>query len=300
MKKIYIWASALLALTGCAQDDDNYNDQPVEAKFSATIDGSSTTRASDTSWDENDEIGITMVGRYNNFQYTTSSVNGLFEGNPMFFKNKRDAVTLTAYYPFTGTEGIVPGTEGIIEATTDAENQIKENQSKIDFLFAKKENVTGEDPNVKFEFAHKMCKLTLTFKNGNGADVSKINSYQIDGLALSGEFDTTTGDCSAKNTATPSPLAISLPAGTVSHGNEIPSLLLFPQAAAEGSVTLGIRDSDDQEFSCKLNFKNESLVGGNNYKWTITVNKAELVIENFTITDWKNEELDTDAGSVLQ
>lgn len=297
MKKIYILAVAALALTACSKEEDNYIDEPIEAHFTATIGGSAVTRAFDTSWVEGDEIGISMDGRYSNIKYATPSGDGIFSGNTIYFKNKRETVTLKAYYPFKGEEGSEPG---VIEENTEIDNQMAANQPFIDFLYAVKENVTGTDPEVQLTFSHRMSKVTLKFVEGNdGTDVSKINACEFGGLVLSGTFDTATGECAAKSEAEPKTLSINLPEGSVANNVALNPIILFPQSAAKDSVTLKIIDSEGQEYSCILNFKDERLEAGNNYQWTITVNKTGLVVEKSSITDWNDEDMATDAGSVL-
>lgn len=281
MKKIFLLAAATLAMVAC-NNDDNYNnvDDPVAAHITATIGESAVTRASETSWVEGDLIGITMGGRYVNMKYTAESTDGKFAGNTMYFRNKRDPETLTAYYPFTGTGGTAPD---IITATTSVERQTSVEQPKFDFLYAKKENVTGSEPNVNLTFSHKMSKLTLTFKNGDGMDVSNIKSYTIDGLVLEGTFNTATGVCAAKADVAAAPLCISMAEGTVKNEEALPSLILFPQTP--GKVTLKITDSGEQEYACVLNFGDGGIVSGNNYQYTIKVSKTGLSV-NFGIEEW--------------
>lgn len=288
MKKYILLAAVVISLTAC-NNEDNYIDEPVAAQISATIGGSDLSRARDVSWDNGDNIGISMNGRYLNLQYTTENGDGVFAGTPMFFNNKVDPVTLTAYYPYTGAEGESPA---IIEATTDAGRQTADEQSKFDFLYDKQENVTGAQPNVNFTFKHMMSKLTLNFINGNkGTDVSKITSCEIGGLILEGTFDPVSGVCSA-NTDTPSSVLNLTP--TVTNGNVSLSLILFPQNT--GNVTMRITDSENQKYSCDLNFKNNCLESGNNYQFTIKVKKTELSVVG-GITNWNTESSEGKAES---
>lgn len=285
MKKIFILAAATLALTAC-NNDNNDVDEPVAAQITASIGQSAETRASETSWASNDTIGITMGDRYTNMAYTTENGNGIFTGTTMYFKNKTEPVTLTAYYPFAGPEGTAPG---IIETSTTSDYQTADEQPKFDFLYAKAENIKGSDPNVKFEFSHQMSKITLIFKNGNGADVNKIASYQIDGLILNGTFNTATGECAATNTD-PAPLSITM--GTV------PSLIVFPQGTDNKEVKLTISDSDGQNYACTLSFEDNFIKSGNNYQFTITVNKTGLTVNQSTITEWTTKTSEANADAV--
>lgn len=291
MKKYYILAAAAIALAAC-NNDDNYIDQPVAAQISATI-GDSQSRAAGEKWAANDKIGITMGDKYFNMEYTTQEGDGTFDGTTMYFRNKTDNVEFTAYYPFTGTSGETPD---LIALSTTAEKQTPDQQSKFDFLYAT-DRTTGATPKVTFNFSHKMGQLTLIFKNGNdGTDVSKIQSYKINGLVLDGTFNTVTGDCAADGTEA-TELAISLPEGTVENGEPITSLLLFPQPVPAETVTLSISDSEGQDYSCTLNFDGNSIASGNNYQFTIAVNKKELVVNKSTIENWNTKESSANADA---
>lgn len=297
MKRLYMIAGAAIALTAC----DNNIDDPVSGsepiQISATIGESVPTRASDSDWSENDKIGITLYtgdsAKHVNMEYTTADGKGNFTGNPIYFYKP---MALTAYYPFVGKEGEIPftgkegDTPGIITAVTSSENQTK--QAEFDFLWAKQESYSVKDnkPLVTFEFSHKMSKLSLSFEDGAGADVSKIVSCRIDALILSGTFNTLTGECKADDlseSVRPEYIGFDL-----NEGETLPSLILFPQKP--GNVTLHVyaNELDDpdnlQHYSCQLNFGENGLESGKFYQFKITVSKAELNID-CKIQKWTEE-----------
>ena len=278
MKKYILLAVAAFSLAAC-NSEDNYIDEQIAARFTATIGADAPSRASETDWAPGDNIGITMNGRYLNFKYTTAGTDGVFSGPLMYFRNKQDKEAFTAYYPYTGSEGTAPE---IITASTGSDNQTPEAQAKFDFLYASLEDITGAAPNVNLTFSHKMSKLTFVFKNGNdGTDVSKITTCEISGLVLEGSFNPVTGDCAASASAEASPLTF---APAVEHEKTLPPLILFPQSV--GKVTMKITDSEEQEYSCELRFSGDHLLSGNNYLYTIVVKKTGLSIEQYAITDW--------------
>lgn len=298
MKKILFIATSILTLAACT-NDDSYDNQPVAAQISATISENSVSRASNDSWGEGDEIGISMTGNdvsYINMKYTTGKGDGDFSGTPMYFKNHIDPLTLTAYYPFTGVEGKVPDEDGIIETSTTFDLQTPEGQIYFDFLYARLDNVTGRTPEVKFMFSHRMSKLTFIFVNGDGSDVSKITSYSIEGMILDGTFNTATGVCAAKSDAEAKSLSISNV--NVKNDEALPSLIVFPQGADSKTVKLKITDSEGQDYACELQFK-DGIVSGNNYQWRIKVSKTGLIVDTSTISNWNKEELGSEANSDL-
>lgn len=286
MKKFILLAAAAVSLTAC-NTEDKYIDEPVAAQISATIGGNTMSRASDVTWDKGDNIGISVSDRYLNIKYTTENGDGIFDGTTIYFRNKVSPETLIAYYPFSGTEGQAPS---VIEVSTGAERQTPDEQPKFDFLYAIKENVTGADPNVIFTFSHRMSKLTFIFENGNdGTDVSKITSCEISGLILDGTFNPSTGDCLANATASTD--VLSLPP-TPKDDKMVLSPIIFPQTV--GKVTMKIKDSEAQEYSCDLKFNHNRLESGNNYLYTIIVNKTSLIVNPCEITEWTVIDTDPD------
>lgn len=279
---------ATLTLTACNNDIDNMDENPVAAKISAAI--GEHTRAVNTSWNKGDSIGVSMGDRYSNIKYVTDNGDGLFGGATMYFINKHVPVTITAYYPYSGSEGQLPS---VIEASTRAELQTDSEQPKFDFLYALQENQTGANPDVNLTFNHQMSKLTLIFKNGNaGTDVSKITSCLINGLILEGSFNPVNGVCSAKTDVSSSALNLS---PTMKDGNAFLSLILFPQTIDK--VTMKIADKDNQEYGCELKFEDNRLEAGNNYLYTINVKKTELNVEKSSIVKWTEIEYESDAKS---
>lgn len=288
MKKYILLAAAAISITAC-NTEDNYIDEPVAAHISATIGESTLARAHDVTWDANDCIGISMSGRYTNYKYTTENGDGVFSGATIYFKNKQEPVTISAYYPYTGTEGQAPD---VFEVSTKVDRQTPDLQSEFDFLYAVKENVTGSEPDVHLAFSHMMSKLTLVFKKGNdGTDVSRITSCVISGLVLEGTFNPVTGACAA-NIATAEPLELT---PEVVDGKALPSLILLPQPVEK--VMMKITDNQDQEYSCELKFDGNRLESGNNYLFTIRVNKTGLNIEKYAITNWTENTDIFDAAS---
>lgn len=310
MKKIYILASVVLALTACDSNDDNLEPSSLETSISASIGQSLPTRASDSEWASGDRIGITTsvngTMKHINVKYTTDGEKSLdgsvkFTGAPIYFYKP---MVTTAYYPFYGTEGFVPG---IITANTTVDQQTSENQPKIDFLWDQQTgiHVVDNKPEVHFNFTHKMSKLSLIFKNeeGNsGSDVSNIVSYRIDGLVLNGTFNTEDGVCAASNVAAQS-LPVDLSDVTVTSGESLAPLIIFPQTPGIGNVTLHIyanelNDPDVlQYYKCTLDFDNGKILAGNHYQYTISVSKTGVSINKPSITNWTDEGKEANAGS---
>ena len=286
MKKIFLLATATAALMACSNNDEPLNNEPIAARIIANINGASSTRAAGTQWGTGDEIGVTSGSgtSYANVKYATTDGGSNFTGGSIYFPDAATNVTFTAYYPFSGTSGTVPGTDGVITNDTKATNQTATNQPKIDYLWAT-QSATGENPNVTFQFAHKMSKLTLKFVQGNDVTISQVTQYSLSGLVLEGTFNTTNGTAAAKTEGTTATDLV-MNVSNVTSDSEY-SLILYPQTIT-GGVTLSIT-CDNLTYNCPLKVNNSDLSGlaaGSNYTFTITVSKKGLTITNSTISDW--------------
>lgn len=300
-KKYLIFAAAALTLTACSNDDENLNGGPVAAQVTAGI-GGVQTRASGTTWDSGDAIGISTIGStltsYANMKYTTLG-DGNFthaaelggEDSGMFFQDADETVTFRAYYPFHGNEYTDAGT--ISDVTTDDQTK----QSTFDFLFATGATASKSQPTVSFNntvkentsFTHRMSRLVLNFIAGPDVDLADLSDYTLSGLSMTGSFDTATGE--AKATGTASDLTMDATGITSS------SLILFPQAVTEATlkVVLG-----GQNYTATLTFSKanavQGLESGYSYKYNVTIYKEELNITKANIEPWVDASVENDGN----
>lgn len=305
-KIIFMATLAAAVLTACNNDENNVIDTgSSKATFTATIDGQVNTRAYDRTWEANDAIGISGTSGstvYTNVQYVTTGGNGNFtvgtQGNEIYYQDDA-AVTFTAYYPWNNLES------GVTTITADTRAQAS--QSDFDFLWAQQ---TGSkaSPNVQFIFAHKMTKLVLTIKKGDGVSYQEVQDavLSLRGFKYNGTFNVTDGTATATGdnltadwtfagnsteTGYNAPLSKDDVAETVSY-----TLILFPQ---EFSSPLPITATltGMQSFSATLDFtaanvdagdtdaKNE-WVAGRQYNLSVTLHKTDITVDGCTIQGW--------------
>ena len=280
--KFFALAALALALAACNNDNEILNGDPVAAQFTADI--AIATRASGTTWDNGDRIGITDIGndtRYGNVPFILK--NGKFEaeGKVIYFEDTKTH-TFRAYYPYNAAGGI-------LTATTDATAQ--QNQPAIDFLFASGATGDKSSPVVSFtdktykggednSFHHRMSRITLTFEAGDGVDFSvvKPERYTLTGLLLTGTFNTADGIATADNGAQTGELTMNL-----ADGNLTSSIILFPQTVASLPLVVNYKG---QEYHATLTMPEGALQAGNNYTYTVKVNATGLTLEGCTIGSW--------------
>ena len=280
--RFFALAALALALVACNNDNENLNGDLVAAQFTADI--APATRASGTTWDNGDRIGITDIGndsQYGNVPFILK--NGKFEaeGKVIYIEDTKTH-TFRAYYPYNAAGGI-------LAATTDATAQ--QNQPAIDFLFASGATGDKNNPVVSFtdktykggednSFHHRMSRITLTFEAGDGVDFSvvKPERYTLDGLLLTGTFNTADGIATADNGAQTGELAMDL-----ADGNLTSSIILFPQTVASLPLVVNYKG---QEYHATLTMPEGALQAGNNYTYTVKVNATGLTLEGCTIGSW--------------
>ena len=282
--RFFALAALALALVACNNDNENLNGDPVAAQFTANI--APATRASGTTWTGGDRIGITDIGndsQYGNVPFILK--NGKFEaeGKVIYIEDTKTH-TFRAYYPYNAAGGI-------LAATTDATAQ--QNQPAIDFLFASGATGDKHSPVVSFtdktgkggennSFHHRMSQITLTFEAGDGVNFSvvKPERYTLDGLLLTGTFNTADGIATADNGAQTGELTMNL-----ADGNLTSSIILFPQTVASLPLVVNYKG---QEYHATLTMPEGALQAGNNYTYTVKVRNKVLEVSEATIAKWND------------
>ena len=290
--RFFTLAALALALAACTNDNENLNDDSVAAVINAEISDAVSTRASGTTWDNGDRIGVTDIGndtQYGNVPFILK--NGKFEAeeNVIYIKDTKTH-TFRAYYPYNAAGGT-------LAATTDATAQ--QNQPAIDFLFASGATGDKDSPVVSFtdktdkggadnSFHHRMSQITLTFEAGAGVDFSQVKPerYTLDGLKLTGTFNTADGIATADDGAQTGELTMELADGSLTS-----SVILFPQTAASLPLVVNF---NDVEYKATLTVPEGALQAGNNYTYTVKVRNKGIEVSEATIAKWN----DIDGGEV--
>lgn len=291
--KIYL-AAATLMLAACTNNEmPETTDTDVAMKVNAAI-SSIGTRASGTTWTTGDLIGISTTSQtktqYTNIAYAYNGSSFIAEANEIYFQDT-ETVTFKAYYPYTGIAG-KPANN--VVGYTYATNQTAANQPKIDYLFA--EGATGSKANFTVYFTgtaafrHCMSQITLTFKDGEDVKLAgKLTEYTLSGLKIKGVFNTENGEAYALDNAdAAADLTIEPGSVTTTDGQYTAApLIVFPQDASTISLSVKV---DGQTYSARLTVPDGKLQDGNNYTWTVTVNKTRLSVGTAEISPWQDVE----------
>ena len=286
MRYYLLFAALALNLAACTNDNEVMDNGPVAARINAEISNAVATRASGTTWNENDRIGLTGIGtQYDNVPYIMNGGTFKEDGEPIYFHTTEEVV-FRAYYPYDENGKT-------LKATTDDEAQ--KNQPKIDFLYATGATASTHNPTVNFtdgtkaggkdcSFHHCMSQITLTFVAGDGVSFSAIQpeSYMLSGLVLTGSFDTTTGIAKTDDGAQAANLDMPIGSQLTS------SVILFPQTVT--ALPLYVKYNGER-YKATLNIPEGALQAGNNYTWTVKVRNRGIEVSQATIAAWNEIDL---------
>ena len=269
-----------LSLTSCNDEETMQTDARVALQVTSGI----QTRAYDATWEANDEIGIfgftqgdAPAQAYTNVRYVTTGGDGAFtpDGTTIYLPTDGSSLDFVAYYPHT-----TDLENGIY--TVDVENQ--SDLSTIDLMAAGTQTADRSKNTVAFNFEHKLSKIVLTFKPGDGMALSELTGMkvQLTNQQPKATFDVTQPDGEVVvGTNTPATLTLNTDAdGMSSEG------IVLPSANFDG-MTLHLELSDGGGFfNWDLNnSKADKFEAGKKYVYDITVNRSRLDV-TATIEDW--------------
>lgn len=282
--RFFAFAALALTLAACNNDNENLNDGPVAAKFTADIYESVSTRVNQdgTDWTDGDCIGITGAG-FINIPYVRESGQFVPEDKTIYF-NDTETKTFNAYYPYQSDGGTVT-------VNTAADKQ----GPGIDFLFASGATGDTHNPEVSFtdktdkggpdnSFQHCMSLIKFTFKAGDGIIFNGMEpaDYTLDGLKHEGTFDTATGT-TAVTEAAESPITMQLGGATTSQ------VIILPQ---EVNSSLELKVSfNGQSYTTTLPNPSKpeanQFSAGYAYTYNITLSNKGITVEEPEITPWE-------------
>lgn len=200
-KTILFGLTAAMLATACSEEDDLRQGIAGEG---ITFTSSVMSRATDTSFEAGDAIGVSMytesgfVGNATNVQYTSKDGKAFTSTNPMTWgaAGSAETVDFKGVYPYKAgavADGIYSFTLATGEGASLSDN---------DVMYSSMTDVAVGANNVNLTFTHKLVKVVMQVYNQNrkllpGATV-KINNQQTSGtLDLADGTVTSTGTADA-------------------------------------------------------------------------------------------------------
>ncbi len=275
-------ALAFIALVSSCKKDDYRKLEKTntsEVQFTSRILGAPATKANGNTWDSNDEIGVFMkqgTGLSNilagNKKYSTNG-NGNFSASEKDVINYPESgqVDFIAYYPYSAD---LKGTSLGFNISEQS------NPAKIDVMYSNNaKSLSKSSKPASLEFAHKLAKVELIVKAGNGvANLTGLKTAYNNIPTLS-NMDLATGTIANGSGAANVQAKV-----TAQQENQLVEAILIPGEYSAKEVVFSI-GSDNYKWTLPANLNYES---GKKYTYNITLQAGGLVAVtgNAIITDW--------------
>ncbi len=258
MKYNIFWGMALAAgLTACSNEEDLTNPS-VSHPITFT---SSLTRASGTTWDKNDQIGVFMTDEkgtalQSNVPYVTKDGDGFFQASstPLAYPKDGGKVDFIAYYPY---EASVSGNIYKVNLANQSEPQ------KVDLLYSNNaKGYAAGQPSLAF--SHQLAQLTLHIQSEDGKDLSGLK-VTVGKVPVEAEFNLSDGTL-AEYSNTPQDVELY----TTGEGTTLTaSAFLLPQTSAS-NLTITLSSADGTKSKTQ-ELKNVQLQAGSNVQSNVKV-----------------------------
>lgn len=257
MKKTLLFGFALgMILSGCNKDEDLNNAGTNGVSFTSYMIGS---RATDTAWEPNDEIGVYMQnagseGYANvNVKYANSEAdcNKFTSTSPITYpEGGTGTVNFMAVYPYNGD--IADGNYTFTLADGDL--------SKNDIMYASAPSIASDVTNVDLTFQHKLSKIILQLKDEQNNAVTGA-TVSIDNQCVNGALNVADGTVSVASDATYTSV-LTFAEGENGHYE----VIVIPDEGREGR-SIVITTTEGNTYRCPVG----SIAFGNSQKYTFPV-----------------------------
>lgn len=278
----YLGAFSALVLTGCKSNDDNSEWMGSDGiVFTSQIEGV-TSRVSDASWDENDEVGIFMTTaeeEYSNYKYLAKTDGSLVADGQVLKYPASGESSFIAYYPYTAS------LSGKIYAVNVSDQS---DPKKIDLLYSN--NATGIQPNdqVVLRFQHKLSQIVLNIQKEGDLDINGM-AIKVSGMNTTANFDLNDGTL----TATDSKADFNMNVQTEGNTGTAEAIVIPAADLTGATLTFTLADGKNFAWTVDSPEADESFKAGTKYIYTATISNTNgqpaVEMGKATIEDWTEQ-----------
>lgn len=297
---------------GCSRFDEPVRiSETIPVTFRSSLPATRTT-AGGNNWVQGDAVGVFMTGVGGTIPADIITAGGTVGCNAKYTATpKSDAayatleaatdgdrlcypgsgkVDFTAYYPWRETPDTNP-----YRLSLSLTNQAA---PETDVLWGKVSNVEKSDDAVPITLTHRLSKMVLNLKAGDGVTTDDLVGAVIDlyDMPTTAQLDLTDGSIvsgSMGNIAYITPLAATTPEGVALSSHAI----VFPQSYTDGldRAAVYITLSDDIVYEWRIPPIAAGYVAGKSYTYGLVVSMTGISLEGMTIADWLvNEDENTE------
>lgn len=287
MKKTILFGlTAAMLVAACSEEDDLRQGIAGEG---ITFTSSVMSRATDTSFEAEDAIGVSMytesgfVGNATNVQYTTANGKAFTSTKPMTWgaAGSAETVDFKGVYPYKA-DAVADGIYSFTLATGEGASL-----SDNDVMYSSMTDVAVGSNNVNLTFTHKLVKVVMQVYDQNrkllpGATV-KINNQQTSGtLNLADGTVTSTGAADA---------TLNFASNSDVSGEY--QTIVMPSAATQGRVITITYNNVD--YPCPVDLyafdSGTKIIFSATLNPDGTVSPGETVIVSANVEDWEEEKV---------
>lgn len=278
----YLGAFSALVLTGCKSNDDNSEWMGSDGiVFTSQIEGV-TSRVSDASWDENDEVGIFMTTaeeEYSNYKYLAKTDGSLVADGQVLKYPASGESSFIAYYPYTAS------LSGKIYAVNVSDQS---DPKKIDLLYSN--NATSIQPNdqVVLRFQHKLSQIVLNIQKEGDLDINGM-AIKVSGMNTTANFDLNDGTL----TATDSKADFNMNVQTEGNTGTAEAIVIPAADLTGATLTFTLADGKNFAWTVDSPEADESFKAGTKYIYTATISNTNgqpaVEMGKATIEDWTEQ-----------
>lgn len=284
---------SLLSFTSCMQDQPNPSDVKKEIKVSATIDGAITakakSRATNSSWDEGDAIGIFMKKSGSvlsssalaiNAKYIKSTGTSTFNpvpSNEVYFPFNHEKVDFISYYPHT---------DELVDLNYPVDVSDQSNLSSIDLLYSNNvASINSATESVQLLFKHQLSNVILNVSLADSSDEDLIDlKAKITNVNTKANFLLVDGSINNENNLEDVSFNMSEVEGKVSG-----QAILLPTSDLGNVTLLMTLGTKIFKFDLKTATEITSFEKSKKYTFNVTLKPGkDAEVENVTasIEDW--------------
>lgn len=283
--------------TGCSSGGNEEEPLPARIPINLNCGITATSRATDTSFETGDRIGLYVV----NYEGTTPAPllpSGNYADNadftyngqwtpstPLYWQDETTPADFYCYYPYSSTPHDPSAWPFEVKADQSTEAAYKAS----DFLWGKATNVKPTASAVNITMHHVLSCAAVQIVAGNGFTEEDLADadirVQLNGLTCQASIDLNDGTVTTGSGTT----GITLLRGT---GNNFKALVV-PQTVPEADDFLTVT-IDGEDFHMPKGF---TFVSGKRHTFTVTVRKLSTGI-NIDISGWEDDGVDN--GGVAQ
>ena len=286
MRKTLIFSfglAATLLATSCTNDED-FNQVLMEEgiSFSSSI----SSRATDTSFEAGDKIGVSMKQEGVQYAlYSTENGTNFTSESPLTYGMAGGASTVDfiAVYPYQANS-VNAGTYSFT-LSTEAETPLTNN----DVMYGTAPGINVGSKSVNLNFKHKLVKVVVRLVDANGDAITGAQ-LEINNQQLAGQMDMTDGTVSSTDAADDT-----MPfAANASVSGEYQAIVM-PSDPVQGryiKITY-----NEKEYSIPVD--GQEFASGKKLSFPVTLNDNGTVEEGTpitvipSVTDWEDEKIES-------